>query len=126
LQLSKLKLQDLVVKEKNRNKDVIFVKAESISPKTYLYKETEFDDLTIVYTSELSLFHFKVNTFLNITEFKIRKRQATIMFNTRTDFNKVGSYKGAFLFTKKSDVWGFDKMKLESVTNKGDMIKAWE
>jgi hypothetical protein len=126
LQLSKLKLQDLIVKEKNRNTDVIFVKAESISQKTHLYKETEFDDLTIIYTSELSLFHFNVNSFLNIIEFRIRKRQATIIFNTRTNFNKIGTYNGAFYFKKKSGVWNFDRLKLKAATNKGDIIKAWE
>lgn len=127
MQLSKGHLRDIIVKEKTRNEDVIFVKAESITPnKSQFFKETEFSDLTIIYTSEVSLFYFGVGVYLTVIKFKIREKEAAINFDTRTGFNRVGPYRGTFYFTRNLNTWNFTEMKLKPNKNKGKIAKAFE
>lgn len=118
-------LTDLVMREMNRGRDAIFVRAESLSPNKYLYREVEFEDLVIIYTSELSMFHYGVKEFLDVTNIEINRRRARIFFGTRRDFNKRGRYVGRFKFVRNSGAWEFKSMALERAVFSDEYVPAW-
>jgi len=106
--------------------DAIFVIAQSISPKKFLQRDVELDSLVVFYTPELNLFHFRIDPYVNITRVRVKRKGASVLFDTRTQFNRKGKLEGRLDFKIESGNWQFVNLVLKNSSNQGEVMPAWK